>query len=112
MIVKIGLVNSIDEARKLNNLPFYITEENAKKLRFSTGLLHEEIIGFIIVDNNLGEIGIVNEIIDYPNHSVIQAFQNKKEILIPYDPAIVLEIDPKKKQVIVDLPDGLLEVNS
>lgn len=111
MIAKLRLVENIDEARELNNLTFYISGQQTENLNFSQGELNKEITGFSVIDEKLGEVGIVNEIIDYVNYSVIQAFQGKKEILIPFDPAIILGIDPDVKQVIVDLPEGLLELN-
>ena len=111
MIAKLNLVNTVDDARELNNHSFYLSKEQAGKPDLSKNELNKEITGFSVIDNKLGEVGIVNTIIDYMNHSVIQAFQGKKEILIPFDPAIVLEIDPVQKQVFVDLPGGLLEVN-
>ena len=111
MIAKLVLVEKVDDARELNNHSFYVPEHQAEKMSLSQNELNKEITGFRIVDKVLGEVGIVNEIIDYDNHSVIQAFQAKKEILIPFDPAIVLGIDNNLKQVIVNLPEGLLELN-
>ncbi len=111
IIAKFILINTVEEARELNAKTFYVTNDIAEKLGLTIDELYKDITGFKVVDKKRGEIGIVNDIIDYTNHSVLQAYQGKKEILIPFDPALVKEIDPSQKIVSVDLPDGLLEVN-
>jgi 16S rRNA processing protein RimM len=111
MLVKLSLINTIEEAQELNNKSFYLSEIQVGGLAIPENKLSKEIEGFAVVDEKLGEVGIANDIIDYTNHSAIQAFQGKKEILIPFDPAIVLEIISDKKIVRVDLPEGLLVLN-
>jgi ribosomal 30S subunit maturation factor RimM len=34
-----------------------------------------------------------------------------REVFIPFMEALCLEIDPARKRIVVDLPDGLLDLN-
>jgi 16S rRNA processing protein RimM len=39
------------------------------------------------------------------------ASPNKKNILIPFHEDFIISIDKRKKVVVMDIPDGLLEIN-
>ena len=67
------------------------------------------LLGFHIVDkgNDLGEI---LEIIEQPHQLLCRIDWKGKEALIPLHEKFLLKVDKKMKQVLVELPDGLLEV--
>ena len=48
-----------------------------------------EVVGFIVVDEEKGELGKVQEIIEYPTQSLIQLIKDGKEILIPIHDDII-----------------------
>ncbi len=56
-------------------------------------------------------IGVFNQIIELPGHSLLQVFDtNNKEILIPSDESILKEVNQEEKKIIVKLPEGLLDL--
>ena len=72
----------------------------------------EEIIGFEIIDSNHGKIGIVQSI----NSQTPQTLAMVKNIegnlvIIPLVNAFINDINKKEKQIIVNLPEGLLDLN-
>jgi 16S rRNA processing protein RimM len=71
---------------------------------------YDQIIGFKVKDNNLGELGIVKDILERAGQDLIVMDYQEKEVLIPIDDSIILEVDETNKMLLVDLPDGLLDL--
>jgi 16S rRNA processing protein RimM len=55
-------------------------------------------------------LGQILEVIEQPHQILCRVNINEKEALIPLHQDTLLKIDKKKKQVIVSLPEGLLEI--
>ena len=72
----------------------------------------EKITDYIVIDDTLGEIGNVHEIIDISNNPLIKVINNTREILIPYNEEIVKKTNTNTKTINVSLPDGLIDLFS
>ena len=69
------------------------------------------LIGYTIYDDeNEVVLGTITEMIEQPHQLLAKIFIDNKEVLIPLNEATLLEINRKKKEVVVDLPEGLLDV--
>jgi 16S rRNA processing protein RimM len=66
--------------------------------------------GYQVIDESLGLIGTVNEVLEKFNNPLIQVMSGQKEILIPYQPSIVLRIDKKTRTIYIKAPEGLIEL--
>ena len=71
---------------------------------------YHEITGFSIVDENHGNIGQIQQVLEYPNQAVFQVFSNEKEVLIPISNEIIKLVDREKKQIKIKAPEGLIEI--
>jgi len=72
----------------------------------------ESFIGFKIIDNNDSLIGTVSEIIDTHGQLLMNILSPAgKEILIPLHEDFIVSVDKRKKVLLLDLPDGLTEIN-
>ena len=69
-----------------------------------------EVVDFIVVDDERGELGKVHEIIEYPTQSLIQIIRDDKEILIPIHDDIIKEVDRAGKKIYVKTPEGLIDM--
>ena len=69
-----------------------------------------EVIGFTVMDLNFGEIGIVKQILEYPNQAVLQVLYKEKEVLIPASNDVIKSVDRKNKEIQVEAPDGLIDI--
>jgi 16S rRNA processing protein RimM len=57
-------------------------------------------------------LGIIREIITNPGQMLLSVITTgKKEILIPLHEDFIVSIDKKKKTIIMDIPEGLTEIN-
>jgi 16S rRNA processing protein RimM len=71
---------------------------------------YHEVEGFTVIDEKHGELGLIKEILDYPNQAVIQVFHKEKEILIPLNDDIIKKVDRNAKTIDVKAPEGLIEI--
>jgi len=56
-------------------------------------------------------VGIVKNIHSIRGNDLLVIEKDQKEVLIPFSRSICLEIDLEKKRIIIDPPDGLLELD-
>ena len=70
----------------------------------------ENVVGYALVDIALGQIGILKAIEELPNQLMLITNYKDKEVFIPAVEEFIVEIDDKRKQVLLDLPQGLLEI--
>ncbi len=97
------------------------TEKYAKRLvGSSVYLFKEEIIdepeeiefmleGFLLIDEKLGEIGMINQVDDYSGNIVLTVNYRGNEILIPYNDEIAVSLNETQKTITLNLPEGILE---
>ena len=69
-----------------------------------------DFIGFKLIDEQQGDLGVLENFFELPQHDLGQFIFSGKEVLFPWNEEVVLKIDKKKKEISVKLPDGLLNV--
>ena len=69
-----------------------------------------EIIGYEVIDEVHGAIGIIEHIIENTQQEILQIRFNKKEILIPLVEQIFTKISRKQKKLYVNAPEGLIDL--
>ena len=73
----------------------------------------ESMTGFKVISGNKSLIGTVMEIVQNPGHDLLKILSPEgKEILIPFHEDFILNTSDKKKTIMVDLPEGLTEINN
>jgi 16S rRNA processing protein RimM len=87
----------------------FIPQENLPEPDGKNFYFHE-IIGFNIHDKTLGDIGTITDVFEMPQHAVLSIFYKDKEALIPAASDFIIKIDRKNKILLMDLPEGLLDV--
>jgi 16S rRNA processing protein RimM len=71
----------------------------------------QSLIGYQVFTSENNPIGIIRAIISNPGQSLLSIFSGDKEILIPLHEHFIITIDKKKKTVLMDIPEGLTEIN-
>ena len=71
---------------------------------------YHEIIGFDVVDKNLGKIGNVVSINEHTAQATIEVSFGKKIALIPIVDEIILEVKRETKSIYVNTPPGLVDL--
>jgi 16S rRNA processing protein RimM len=102
-------VNSEEEADRLLGCEIYLPLNMLPKLEGNKFYFHE-VIGFEIEDKRLGVFGVIQSINDTTAQPLFEVLNGEVEILIPMIDHFLVEIDRKNKKVVMDLPEGLVEM--
>lgn len=108
-IVTFEDVNTIEKAQSLVGSSLYLSLEDLEELGDEEFYYHE-IKGFRVVDEKEGELGIVKEVYEVNGQDLISMQYKGVEVLIPTVNDIVIRADKENQKLIVNLPEGLLEV--
>ena len=86
----------------------------AKEVFTDKEVLPEEseltFIGFQVIDKYLGSIGIVQDIVEMPQQLMLLVPYNGELKYIPLVDDFIDYISPEDKEIVLILPDGLLEI--
>lgn len=102
-------VDSEEEADRIIGCAVYLPLTILPKLEGNQFYFHE-VIGFEIEDKRLGIFGIIQSINDTTAQPLFEVLNGEVEILIPMIDHFLVEIDRKNKKVVMDLPEGLIEM--
>jgi 16S rRNA processing protein RimM len=105
--VKVEGVDTREAAARLTAKEIWLTETDFKK--FAAKSAPASLLGYTII-NDKEPLGEVLEVIEQPHQLLCRLEIQSKEVLIPLNESFLQKIDHKKKQVIVELPEGLLNV--
>lgn len=108
-IVQLEEIDTMEKGQALVGTALYMPLDTLDELGDGQFYYHE-IQGFEIVDKTMGVIGMVGEVYSVATQNLISFDYQGNEALIPIVDNIVTSADREKKQVFVDLPEGLLEV--
>ena len=97
-----------DKAEELKNKSVFInpkdvdlTEEKFDK---------NNITGYDLFSKEEENLGKVSAVIKIKNNNLIQIYINETEVLLPFSEKTILVLDHSKKQIKLDIPDGLIEL--
>ena len=102
-------VNNEEEADKILGLPVYLPLKMLPKLTGDKFYFHE-VIGFKVEDKRLGIVGEIQSINDSSAQPLFEVLNGEVEMLIPMIDHFLVKIDRENKKVIMDLPEGLIEM--
>lgn len=107
--LKLEEVSTVEEAEALKNHSLYLPKESRPKAE--TGDFYDdEVIGFLVEDKELGEIGTVKLLERAGPIRFLIIDYEKKEIMIPVQHPLLQSINRSKKRIRVSLPDGFLDI--
>ncbi len=102
-------VNNEEEAETLINCGVYLPLSLLPKLEGNKFYFHE-VIGFEVEDKRLGVVGVIQSINDTTAQPLFEVLNGNVEILIPMIDPFLVKIDRENKKVVMDLPEGLIEM--
>ena len=105
--IKLENIDSREAAIKLSAKKVWLTEADFKK--FAAKNAPASMLGYAIIHNN-ETLGDILELIEQPHRLLCRLEIDGKEVLIPLHEETLKKVDHKKKEVVVELPDGLLDV--
>jgi 16S rRNA processing protein RimM len=108
-IMQLEDIINIEAATELKSCALMLPTEVLPKLEDGKFYFHE-VIGYQVVDEHSGPLGIIENVLSGGNQDLISMKYKGVEVLIPIADDIVLRAEHATKQMMVKLPDGLLEI--
>jgi 16S rRNA processing protein RimM len=106
-ILQLEAVATPEAAARLRGKPVWITETDFRQLAGNKAPI--SLLGYMVI--NQGEsLGPVEEVIEQPHQVLLTIRSHGKEVYIPLHEESLLSIRHDKKEIVVQLPDGLLDI--
>lgn len=103
-MLKLRFIDNHEEATELIGCELYVEADQ----------LNEEdeisLVGFMIVDLQLGKIGKVVRVEYYPQQTMLIVNYGEQERFIPLNDSFIDHISAENKEIYCDLPQGLLDL--
>ncbi len=107
VFIKLEGVESKESATRLTQKEVWLPEADFKKFSAKTSPIN--LLGYEMVEDQQ-VLGLIREVIEQPHQLLCRIDYKNSEAYIPLHEETLLKIDNRKKQVIVALPPGLLEI--
>lgn len=107
--VKLEDVNSEADANALLKSEVYLPLDLLPKLEGNKFYFHE-VMDFTVNDINFGEVGILVGINDTTAQPLFEIKNGDVEILIPMIDDFIKKVDRKNKTILIEAPEGLIEM--
>jgi len=108
--LKFEFVDSVEEASGFVGKDLYLSLADINESE-DTILSYHSIIGWTILNSDKTVVGKISDVIENPGQDLFVIHKGEKEILIPVHEDFIVDIDEDKEIMVLNLPDGLLEVN-
>jgi 16S rRNA processing protein RimM len=72
-------------------------------------LTDSELINYLLIDESLGEIGMISQVDNYSGNIVLTVNFRNKELLVPFNEDFLVLLDKQNKIIKLKLPEGLLD---
>ena len=105
--IKLEGIDNKEIARKLTPKEVWLAEADFKKYAATSAPI--ALLGYHIIDGDQ-DLGEIIEVIEQPHQILCTIMYKGNEALIPVHEANLLKMDKRKKQVFVEVPEGLLDI--
>ena len=112
VLIKFEDINSPEEAKAIVSKELYAKKEDLipdeqRELEIEN-MEFKKFIGYTIIDEEKGRVGVIKEVVEYPQQEMAVVDLEDREILIPLNKNFIKKSDIIEKIVFMQLPDGLL----
>ena len=107
--IKFEDVDNEPDAEAILKSDLYLPLNLLPKLEGNKFYYHE-VIGFTVKDKNYGDVGIITSINDSTAQALFEIQHKGKEVLIPMNDEFILNVDRETKTILVETPEGLINL--
>jgi len=100
-------LNDENSAKKLLRKQLYLPAQVLPPLEGKNFYDHE-VVGFKVIDASYGEVGLLEQVVDFKVNPLFQVMNGEKEVLIPLLENTVQKVDREKKELHIQAPEGLI----
>lgn len=109
-ILKLKGIDSLSQALEWVGQEVFLPEGDLHPLDKGSFYLFQ-LIGCAVITREGEKVGTIRDIWFIQNNDLLVVMKGSKEILIPFVQSICFEVDLARKEILVDLPEELSELN-
>lgn len=109
-IIKLKGVDTLDRAEDFRGRLIWVREKDLQPLDEGRYYFFQ-LEGCAVVTEDGCFIGVVEDILFIRENDLLVIEKEDRKILVPFTDSICASIDLKKKEIVIDPPDGLLDLN-
>lgn len=102
-------VDNIEKASTLVKKHIYLPNKLKPKQKEGEFTLMD-LVGFTAIDEDEGELGKITDVHEYPKQFIATVTYKNCEVLFPLNEDIIKSIDVVREIILVNLPEGLLDI--
>ncbi len=106
---KIEGIDDQTAAKSLLGKSLFLPLQVLPKLSGNKFYFHE-VIGFSVTDQEKGELGTIDKVLEYPKSNLLSILKGEKEILIPISDETIVSVNRDKKLITTAAPKGLIDL--
>lgn len=112
LLLKLEGVDSPEQAKAYTSrdLMLHIKDVNTPPPLLPGELKFGKYEGFMIWDEESGEVGLIEEVQEFPQQEMAIVRYQGKQVYIPLHDRLILDIDEARKKITLRLPEGLLSI--
>lgn len=114
LILKLEDVGSRTEAEAIGKKELYLRRSDISltqdEIDQPDHLQFGHLLRYTIVEQTLGEVGIIGDILEFPQQEMAEIQRDERTILVPLLPNWIVRVDKDAKKVYMELPEGLLDL--
>jgi 16S rRNA processing protein RimM len=109
-ILKLRGVDTLEGADALAGAEVFVAEDSFRSLE--RGAYYEfQVVGSRVVTVGGTEVGTVRDVLPAGGSNVLVVARGEDEIYVPFAEPICRRVDPAGRVIVIDPPDGLLDLN-
>ena len=109
-IINFEEITGPEKARIYSGCELFLTGADAQQYLKKKDTGFDYLVGFAAMQENDGLIGVIEEISDTTGQTLLSVNRDGREVIIPLVDDFIVGINKRKKEIIFDLPEGLLEL--
>lgn len=109
-LIKLADIDTAEKARMFTNVDVYFPVKYVDDVETENHLSWDYFVGFRVKDMQHGDLGLIIEVDDSTVNTLFVIDHHGEELLVPAQEDFIVKMDNKKKEITVELPEGLLNI--
>ncbi len=103
-------IDTLVQARDFAGQAIWIPEEDLQPLNKREYYLFQ-LKGCSVITESGNEIGLISDILFIKENDLLIVEKGKRKMFIPFTASICVKVNLEKREIVIDPPDGLLDLN-
>lgn len=110
VLLKLENVDSEQAAREFANRDVYYSLDEVEDMDLVGDMTWDSFIGYCVSDEKTGELGYITDVDETTINVLLKINCHGEELLLPAAGELIVSVDHENKQLVVTLPEGLLDL--